>query len=281
MIKNIVFRLAFAFFIVVEFVFFALLLWVLAEVFPDPSDFLIGILLVLTVAGPFLIGAVSYLVFQRMTHLEYVRSESERWLAQRHIADARRFKRMKKLWRVAIWSPSVAVLLFCLFLDRTWPPLSHLLHPGYGRLGAYRISLPLDWTIVFSEPDLEASHVRSYVVANRWRGVLRSAIDEFVSGKPSMTSSSLDCYRSPSDELDTYSPAGELDRPVTSRNISLRDVALTCKEFAFRNQGGAAKELHTISCVTAEHDFYCTFYDGNRNESSEFYDMVQQITKTK
>jgi len=280
LIEKMLFRVAFAGFMVVEFAVFVLLLWALSKIIPEPNYFLLGTLIVLILSGPFLIGACSYLVFQRMTQVEYVLSESERWLAERHETDPRRIERRKRLRRWAVWVPTVSVLLFCLFLDQTWPPVSHLLHPGYGRLGTYRVSMPLDWTVIFSEPDPEGRRSRSYVYANRWKGMLTSGINEFIGRKPSMTSSSLGCYRSLSDEFDTFSSAGEQDHLVATRRFSLGNVAVTCEEFVSRDPK-AANESHTISCVTAEHDFYCTLDGGDKNEGAEFYDMVQQIRRTK
>jgi hypothetical protein len=280
LLNQALFRIAFGGFIVVQCVLFALLLWAVSEIVPEPNYFLLGILLVLVFAGPFLIGAFSYLVFRRITREEYLRAEADRWLAERHDANPSRIERLKRLRRWAVWIPALSVLLFCLFLDQTWPPLTHLLHPNYGRLGAYRVPLSLDWTVIFSEPDPGGRLDRSYVYANRWRGMLRSGIDEFVGRKPSMTSSSLSCVSSRSDEFNASSSSADHGRLVATRTYSTGNVPLTCEEFVSQDPGTAG-ESRVISCVTPKHDFYCTLYRGGEEEDSELYRMVQRIKKTK
>ena len=234
-----------------------------------------GIVLVLVSAGPFLIGAFSYLVFRRITREQYLRDEADRWLAVRD-ANPSRTKRLKRQRRWVVWIPALSVLLFCLFLDQTWPPLTHLLHPNYGRLGAYRVPLPLDWIVIFSEPDPGGRLDRSYVYANRWKGMLRSGIDEFVGRKPSMTSSSLSCVSSRSDEFNASSSSAAQRRLVATRRYSTGNVPLTCEEFVSQDPG-TANELRTISCFTPKRDFYCALYRGGEEEDSEFYRMVQRI----
>lgn len=280
LLKKGVFRAAFAGFIVVEFALFVLLLWALSEIAPDPNYFLLGILIALTLSGPFLIGAGGYLIFQRMTRAEHVLSESERWLAERHEAGAHRINRRKVLHRRVVWIPSLAVLLFCLFLDRTWPPLSHLLHPGYERLGAYRVSMPLDWSVVFSEPDAEGDQRRSYVRARHWKGMLKSGIDEFSGRRPSLTSSSLGCDFSRFEEDHHFSPLPDRDRLVNTRKFSHGNVTLACEEFVSRDPW-SAKESRTVSCVAVERDFDCSLFEADEGDVQEFCDMVRQIRKVK
>ncbi len=75
----------------------------------------------------------SYFLFQRFTRAQYALAESERWLSERHKWDARQMRRRNRARRWVIWIPALSVLLFCLFLDETWPPVSHLFHPAAGR----------------------------------------------------------------------------------------------------------------------------------------------------
>ena len=278
-IRKVLFRLAFAVFILFQFVVFVMLLWALSRILPEDNDFITGTVIVLVLISPFAIGATSYVVFQRMTRVEYILAESERWLAERRETRMAPHKWRRVLRHWMVWIPTLTVLLFCLFLDQTLPPLSHLLHPGYGRLGAYRVSLPLDWTVVFSESGPEGSPGRLYAVANRWTGMLGSAINEFHGRKPTMTSSALGCYSSPSEGDGSFSLGKDQDRPIRNRRYSMENMTLTCEEVVSGNVQ-TDRESYIVSCVTAEHDFYCGLYGGNKDESSEFYNMVERIKKT-
>jgi len=280
LIRRVLFRVAFAIFILIEVVVWMLLLWGISSLIPEDNFVVGGILVALFFKGLFPIGAVSYLLFQRMTHVLSVLSESERWLAERQDADPRRIKRRKLLRRWAVWTPALSVLFFCLFLDRTLPPLTHILHPNYGRLGAYRVSLPLDWTVIFGEPDPGGKRDRSYFYANRWRGMLRSGIDEYIGRKPSMTSSSLSCFSSRPDEFNGFSSSANPSRPVATGTYSMDNVTLTCEESVSRYPG-SADEARVVSCVTPKRDFYCTLSLGGDEEVSEFYGVVQGIKRTK
>src|ERR1700730_2669935 len=140
---KILFRVAFGGFIVQLVVSVALLLAAISSLF-DSDNFLIqGILGVLAFAALFPIGAGSYLLFRRMTREDYLRAESEKWLAERRHPNQGQLKRRKTLKRWALWIPTVIVVLVCAFFDEAWPFASHLLHPHSGRLVGYQVSIPL------------------------------------------------------------------------------------------------------------------------------------------
>lgn len=277
---KVAFRVAFGGFILVQFVVFVLLLWAGSRVLPEDNDFVTGTVLVLVLISPFAIGASSHFAFQRFTRVEYVLSESERWLAERRKRDAQQIRRRNRLRRWTMWIPVTAVVLFCLFLDQSWPVLTHIVHPNYGRLGAYRVSMPLDWSIIFSQPDPGKSQGRSYVRAEHWRGMLRSAMDEFSGRMPSLTNSSLGCDSSRSYEDHAFSSLPDRDRLVDTRRFSKEKVTLTCEEFVSRDPW-TARESRTVWCVSAEGDFDCGLYGGDDRDASAFYDIVQHIRKVK
>jgi len=277
---KIVFRIAFAGLILVQFVVVVLLLWGLSEIFSGDNYFEVGILAVLLLLSPFLIGANSYFLFQRFTRVQYVLAESERWLGERRKFDVQQIGRRNRIRRWVLWLPALSVLLFCLFLDETWPAVTHLFHPRNGRLGGYQVSIPLDWEVTFSEPDSEGNRERSYVRANHWKGMLKSASDEFSGRTPSLTSSSLGCDSSRSDDNHTYSPLPDRDRLIGTRKYSQTGVELTCNEFISRDPW-SAKESRTVSCVTANRDFDCLLDGGDERDVSEFYDMMQRVKKSK
>jgi len=272
------FRAAFGILILIQLILWGLFLGAIAHFVPEENYSIGGALLVILFIGIPVIGGCNHFLFQRFTRTQYLLAESQRWLTERQNRSARQIRLRNRVRRWAMWIPAVSVTLFCLFLDHTWPVTSQLRHAGYGRLGAYHLSLPLDWTVVFSEPGPQGSVGRLYVYANHWKGMLRSGVEEFLGRRLSMTSSTLACYSSPSENFDTFS-LGNHDRMFATRTFSLKSITLTCEESVVRDSQSA--ESHRISCLTPEHDFYCGLYDGDQGDSSEFYAMLQRINKTK
>ena len=64
-----------------------------------------------------------------------------------------------------------------LFFPETWAVVSHLSHPGSGRLLGYRVSIPANWVVLIDEPDIGSSHTWSSVAAFHSKGVLTSGRD--------------------------------------------------------------------------------------------------------
>lgn len=277
---KVAFRLAFGVFIIMQLVLVGLLGVVVSERVPEDWYWLQGILVVVFLLSPFAIGVFSYFVFRRLTPAKYILAESERWVADRNKFDSRQIKRRNRIRRWVAWIPAVSVLLFCVFLDHTWPTVSHLVHPGYGRLGQYGVSIPLDWEVVYGDPEPRDSLERSFVRADHWKGMLKNAIDEFSGKMPSLTSSSLGCESSRFDLDHPFSPQPDRDRLVGTRRYSHGGMELACEEFVSRDLW-SAKESRTVSCVTAERDFDCLLYGGDESDVSEFLDMMQRLKKRK
>jgi hypothetical protein len=137
---RIIFQIAFASLIFVQFVFVVLLLWGLSEIISGDNYFEVGILAILLLASPFLIGANSYFMFQRFTRAQYTLAESKRWLADRNKWNAHQIGRRNQIRRWIMWAPALSVLLFCLFLDE------------HGRLPRICfIQLPVGWRVTVSQ----------------------------------------------------------------------------------------------------------------------------------
>jgi len=272
---RIIFQIAFASLIFVQFVFVVLLLWGLSEIISGDNYFEVGILAILLLASPFLIGANSYFMFQRFTRAQYTLAESKRWLADRNKWNAHQIGRRNQIRRWIMWAPALSVLLFCLFLDETWPPTSHLFHPIAGRLAGYSVPVPLAWAIVLSEPDSN-SHAYSSVWAFRSRRVFRGSIEFFLGGRPSVSVSSMSFYGNPPSE-DIQSPSWRRDSklPIATRELPVGNTLLKCEEFALANeqQNGQLE----IRCTTQRREL--TGFTGNQNDSAAFYRTVQNIKK--
>jgi len=230
LIEKMLFRVAFAGFMVVEFTVFVLLLWAASEIVPDPNYFLLGILIVLVLSGPFLIGACSYLVFQRMTRVEYLRAESERWLAERRHPDPRLLERRKTIKKWAVWIPTAIVILTWVFLDEAWSFASHVLYPHSGKLIGYQVSIPLTWTIpsyTFTTYDGEYAH--SIVVAERYRGLSRAWSSLSVGGRPSFSTSTMNFRSTPAGDPLTTKPASTI---LSTGTLPFGNGTITCREEA-------------------------------------------------
>ena len=279
LIKKVVFRAAFAGFIVVEFVAFVLLLWAVSGIIPDPNYFLLGILIALILSGPFLIGACSYLVFKQMTRVEYILTESERWLAERHDRNPRRIKRRKLLRRWAVWIPAVSVFLAVLFLDQTWAIASHLFHPGSGRLIGYRVSVPLNWTVDLGVPYLTKDQTWSLVSAKKISGALRAGWEVYLGRKPGLVISEMAFYGASGMQVETnrHSPFGNYDALISSRTSTFGKGTITCSDYASPYE--RVSGFREISCFTPKGDFSC-FFSGDETDVPQFYRTLQSVIPT-
>lgn len=101
------------------------------------------VLLVLTLASA---GVIVTLLWER-SRRKSLELDTADWLAWRRshsLADARR---VSIALNVALWFPSLAVLLVLLFLPESYAIASHLVYPGTSRVGAYEATIPLEWAV--------------------------------------------------------------------------------------------------------------------------------------
>jgi len=274
-IWKVLFRISFGGFIVLQFIASALLLWGLSQIFPDDNSIAIGATAVLLLVSPFVIGAFSYFVFQRFTHVEYVLDESQRWLAERRERDARQIYLRNRVRRWVVWTPLVSVTLFCLFLDKTWPPASHLIYPRAGSLLGYRITVPLDWAIILSERDSGEYSFWWRVWAFRSRDLFRGSVPFLMGRRHTIAVSSIVFNTSrPQDNIQDPWRPGEKE-PIGHRSFQLGNVPLKCEEFAVGED-----QQFDIRCTTPRGDRSCTFL-GSRQDALSFYRIVQGIKQAK
>jgi hypothetical protein len=279
LMKRVLFRVAFGGFIILQLLLLALLIAGTSSLFAPDNLFIQGILAILPFSGLFAIGAGSYLVFQRMTRVEYILTESERWLAERHDADPRRSARRKWIRRWAVWIPAVSVLLAVLFLDQTWAVASHLFHPGSGKLIGYRISVPINWTVDFGMPYLSKDQTWSLVSAKRIRGTLRAVRDVYSGRKPGLVISEMAFYGASGEQVETnrHSPFGNYDTLISSRTSTFGKETIACSDYAphYEHENG----FREISCLTPKGDFSC-FFSGEETDVPQFYRTLQSVTPT-
>ena len=283
LVRKVLFRVAFAGFIVLEFAVFMLFLlaisWAIpaiSKVAPEDNSFFLGSLLALILIGPFAVGASSYLIFQRLTRAEYVAAESERWLAERQRLDARRIKRRNRFRRWAIWIPTVTVILVCVFFNQTVALTSHMLHPGSTRIIGYRIAIPLSWTVGYSAPYQTADQKWSYVTATKDTGKLSAGLEVYFGRDPHLVVSEMAFYGAAGEQIEVgrHSPFGYDDKIISSHEVPFGRGVITCSDYASQNvQEPGYRE---IDCNTLKGDFFC-FFSGREEYVSQFYQTLQTV----
>jgi hypothetical protein len=275
LVKEAVFRIAFGIAILIQ-----LLLWVLvwggiASLLGSSNSLVLGSLIGITLLGPLFVGAANYFIYYRIVWEGYIPREAEKWLAARRMPAEYRKKHRRLIKRWALWIPVIVVVFFCASLDQTWPVLTHLLHPGYDRLGDYRISMP-GWSIVFNDPPVGNDRGRSYVFADRMKGMLRAGFDTLVGRRLSMKASSMGCYATASLERDA--PPWTLEKGQgRPRTYSTGGAVLDCAETDLQSRVSGEKSLK-INCLTGAHDLSCQF-TGDPADAADFYWIIQSVRK--
>ena len=240
----------------------------------DADNYLIqGTLAISAFFGPFVIGAGSYLVFRRMTREDYLRAESEKWLAERRHPNPLHQKRRKTLKSWALWIPTVIVVLMCVFFDEALPLASHLLNPKSGRLIGTQVSIPLTWTVTSSGYNNQ-SDAYSIVVAQRYRGLLRAASALYVGRRPRNSISTMDFRSTPGGDPFAAKP----DTPILSMlTLPFGKRAITCWE---QPPPEWMKLRRYVRCSTPDGDFSGGF-SGSDEDASDFYRILESVKMTK
>ena len=114
LIREVLFRIAFGVFIIVEVIVWLLFLLGVSVLFPKDNFLIEGVIVIFIFLGLFPIGAISYFIFQHATRAEYVMAESGRWLAERRATGNSWIRRRKILKRWVLWIPTVTVIVACM-----------------------------------------------------------------------------------------------------------------------------------------------------------------------
>ena len=265
LVWKIVFRLAFGGFIVIEFVVWILLFLGFSNLFSGDSFVVEGILVSLFFLGLFAIGALSYFIFQRMTHAQYVLSESEKCRLRRG-EDYRRIKRRKILYRWAPWLPTLSVVLICIFMDYMLPVVSHLLHPGSGRMIEYEVSIPFTWTITSSGFQRSDNNF-SIVVAERYRGLIKSSYALYFGARPPFSVSNMSFRNIPDGDEFATRPRSSV---ISAKVVRFANDDMKCWEEVPPRWMTSGRY---IDCSTPTGNFSAGF-SGSDEDVAEFYRVL-------
>lgn len=189
LIREVLFRLAFGVCILIQVVLWVLLLGGVSALFKSERFFVQGVAVILVFAGQFPIGAANYFLYHRIIREEYICTEAAKWLAERRARDNPWIKRGKFLKRLAVWIPTVSVILILTSLDYTLAFASHLLYPG--RMVGYEVSIPLTWTYQYNYLDAYRNVVPNYVIASRFRGLWRAGSGLYIGRQLSVSTSTM------------------------------------------------------------------------------------------
>ena len=273
LIKEVLFRIAFGLCVVIQIVLWFFMVGGMLWLFHSNRRFVEGIFLTSVFAGLFPIGAANYFLFHRIIREEYIPTEAEKWLAERRRTNTQWIKRRKTLKRWALWIPSVSVILILASLDYTWAFASHLLHPGRGKLIGYEVSIPLTWTIQYSDLGATGNGEHDTVVAGQFRGLWKAGSGLYVGRRP--FSASMMNFRSNAtgDPLATR-PATTI---ISERTLSFGQRTIVCREEVPPRWMTSARY---ISCSTPTGDFSGHF-NGSDRDALEFYRTVESVKPTK
>jgi hypothetical protein len=171
-----------------------------------------------------------------------------------------------------VWIPTVTVVLVCARFDDAWAFASHLLHPGRGRLIEYEVSIPLRWTIQYSDLDAVGNDAHTLVVASRFRGVWRAGGGRPLGQRPPFSVSTMNFHSTPGGDPLATMPAStiisERARPFGKDTIVWREEV-------------RPRWMETgryIGCSTPTGDFSGRF-SGNDEDAAEFYRVIESVKR--
>lgn len=268
--SKVLFRIAFAGLIFLQFVLLVLFLWGISKIVPEDYGLFSGILITLVLMSPFAIGANSYFLFQRITRVQYILSESEKWLTRRREC-RQRTKHRKILRRWALWIPTLTVVLLCVFMDYTWAFTSHLFHFGSGKLIGYEVSIPLTWSIAYSDART-SDNTFSIVVAERYRGLIKAGSGLNLGRRPPFSVSNMSFRSAPAgDELATR-PGSEV---ISVQLVRFANDSIKCWEEVPPRWMTSGRY---IDCSTVTGNFSAGF-SGTDEDVAEFYRVLRSAKR--
>jgi hypothetical protein len=267
-VKTIFFYSAFAGYILVQILLLGLLLAAIQTIWL--SDFLLALFFI----GLLTIGAGSYFVFRRIRQEREIRAEAERWLAERQHPDPRHLQSRKTIKRWALWIPTVTVVLACSFFDGMWAFGSHLLHPGRGRLIGYEVSIPLNWTIRYSDLDGNGSVAHSIVVAERYRGLLRAGSSLYIGRRLPFSVSAMNFRSTPGGDPLAPKPVTTI---ISERAMPFGKSTIVCHEEVPPRWMTSTRY---INCSTPTGDF-SGYFNGSSEDAPAFYRTLESVKLTK
>jgi hypothetical protein len=269
--KNVLFRLAFGGFILLELALFVLLLIGISKLLPEDNNFVLGVLITSVLISPFGIGALSYLIFQRLTRRQYVLAQSQSWLAERHQANRAWMKRRKILKKWALWIPTLTVILVCSFFDYTWPVATHLLHPGRGKLVGYEVPIPLSWSIAYSHIGKDGDE-NSLVVIERYRGLIKAGSGLYLGTRRPFSTSNINFRSFPGGHPFSVEPPAKI---ISIRTLPFTKGTIECHDDVLPRWMTSG---HYIRCSTPTGDFSGNF-NGIDEDVPAFYQMLSSVKR--
>ena len=266
-LRRVLFFVAFTAYLLVQVMLVGM---IPAYYWPSRSGF------ILFLVGLLLIGACGYIAHRRITGERYNRTEAGKWhtLRARPGVGYSRWIKASKRW--VIWIPTAIVMIAFLFFPETWAIVSHLSHPGSGRLLGYRVSIPANWVVLTDEADIGSRHRWSSVAAFHSKGVLRAGATAY--WQRELPIASMSFYAAPLGDRRPRFLAD--DKIISTRTLPLGKGTITCSEYIpgwLRKPGD--DDVQFIVCTTPRNDF-CGWFDGDKASVTGFYRTLQNVRQT-
>jgi hypothetical protein len=222
----------------------------------------IGVLVGIVAGNIALIGSILY--YRHKTRHHWVRSEADRWLAQRSRHPVGVYRARVKSIRKLLWLPSVLALTVFLFLPESFGVFLHLFYSGAVDLNHHHLEVPVTWWIT--------NDGRLYLWALAGKGIGRVGPLPYWRREPPISGM---LFYAISDPANNHA----WDKPpipgivLSTRTLVFGTDALTCWELRpFRG-------LASVRCVSSKNDFTASFL-GQEADVRAFYRVLERSTES-
>lgn len=227
-----------------------------------------------------ILGLVAFFFVARAAARDSVKQEERRWLADRrlNLGFSERKKR-NRAFRVALFLPTLTVLLVFLFLPQIWRCLSHLNRRPSQALIRYRIRVPITCVIFgrWQVPETGEASISGI-------GTNESDLKLLKCCRPGPQvfewGLSVEPYSGWSkDKLESRgrSPCNAV--PVGRRELQIDEELLTCREFALDLPSSESnlKKTNLLVICDGTGRLHARFA-GEWRELQDFYEMIRNLT---
>jgi hypothetical protein len=215
-----------------------------------------------------MIGLLLY--FRHKTQDKWIRAEAKRWLVER--SQPLIYVRRKRLWRAALWMPSVLALAIFLFFPETAGLASHLFRGRTVNLRQYRLKIPPTWIVVTS------SDSSAWVIAGK--GIARVGFRPYWRREEPISEVSI-YVRSDSAEMSEWYLSRA--KVLSKQTLKLGQGELTCFDiisYADTRPLPINSSLAEIFCSSNQNNFNASF-SGQRSDSPAFYGLLRNANEAK
>ncbi len=223
---------------------------------------------------------VGLLFLNRKIRRRTVELEAQRWLAERHSGITPRERRWRNRGaRLALWVPSLTVLMVLLFFPELSGIVSFVRHSEASHLPGYRVPIPSIWVVVYID---KQENGKSYLSGLAGHG-LAFGVTPYLRGNPPLSSWRIG--------TEPYGQVTEQEKPgwLSSNEVFGTRVVkagigpITCLEYwpRFWPQPAHLEDSTRAFIDCHSSDRLRASFSGERFHVPAFYQMLENITPTK